>query len=101
MKRKYDFRCRTCGATHEQLADRDPGPMYVCACHQLTRYWRSRPETPFVQRDLTGIRFGPSDAELADTGRPNTRVRHDLESMQLADDPPELDERGKEQLRLL
>ena len=75
MKRKYDFRCRTCGATHEQLADRDPGPMYVCACPQLTRYWRSRPETPFVQRDLTGIRFGPSDAELADTGRGKEQLR--------------------------
>jgi hypothetical protein len=101
MARLYDYRCRTCGATHECKSDRDPGPLYVCACKHLSRYWRSRPEVPFVQRDLTGIRFGPSDAEIAETGRPNTRIRDDVESMTLGFKEPVLDKRAKEQLRLL
>jgi hypothetical protein len=79
--RVYDYKCRSCGAEHAEPADVDPGPLYVCACRHLTRYWRSRPEIAFVKPDTTGMAFGPTAAELADTGRPHARVRDNAADM--------------------
>ena len=87
MNRIYDYRCRSCGAEHAELAPLGtmPGPLYICACPRLVRYWRSRPETPFVPPDTTGMVFGPRADEIAETGRPHTRIRDDLQGMQLAE----------------
>ena len=98
--RFYDFRCRSCGTARTLAASSDPGPQTCggCRSRDYVRYWRSRPGQPFEKPDTTGMKFGPTAAELAETGRPNTRLRDDAESMSLDFKAPEVTERAHEQL---
>jgi hypothetical protein len=103
--RLFDFLCRDCGTKRiirAQVGD-NPGTILCSGCRKVepVSWWRSRPLEPFVQRDLTGVRFGPTDEELAELGVPYCRGRFDLESMQMKEEAPVLNHDAKKQLRLI
>jgi len=82
----YDFRCRACGTEESRVALDNPGTILCSGCRSTepVRWWRTRPEVPFDRPDTTGIEFGPTLAELLDTGRPHARIRDDVDGMTVA-----------------
>jgi hypothetical protein len=84
--RAYDYRCRACGTTETRTVHAggsDAGTILCSGCRatEPVPWWRVRPLAGFVTPDITGLSFGPTLAELLDTGRPNTRIRDDAEGM--------------------
>jgi hypothetical protein len=106
VSRLFDFRCRTCGAERTVEDDRDRGDRLTILCAGCraaapVSWWRSRPPEAFVAPDTAGMTFGPSPSELAELGRPNTRVRDDYEGMAMKPDAPEMNRDAKKQMKLL